>query len=992
MTAAQRTEIFTRAHTELVHAPAKRPVSVLAHPSRIADRLLVVVMDGEDLGSRPWTWGLYRVLARQDDGTYSLATPTALNEPVQGVIVGDAAPARDRRRSVSWSWNHAAPVLPVQEFLHHVLLREGYRHGAAIVAYQLPAVLASLAMTWGSGREMNRGAWTVWFCPQRHTRRTSQGGRSNHRTVHPDCPGVRITPRRPPMAFFAFSRPYQSGRWRIRHHPGRWGYLREKCYVLTGADHSFESALRAFGMDAPPGPASGSVTDRLDALLARLDATSRLAEATLHELRRHPVLTGENEIERRTSTLPRAGLLDPHSPAGLLRVYMRAMGIAGPPSLAVRADLSTREVTGAAATAFHAPRAETLTRCTPERSVMLDVRSCFPAAALLQGLDAWWAAGRLIVEEIPPETAQAELDTATPEHYLDLTRWRTLTELYLVQPRDAVLPVTIPVREGEQRDLESVLAAVTIPEALGPVWYTKADLLISRFRTGHAERILRALRFRADGERSGLRSIDFRGAVSLDPRHLITSLVHARRTLEAQGFLHAAAAAKLMANVAAYGIAAELHRVDNRVIRRRRDGTDERVPKRTVVVCDGVRTYRATPDFYEAPGGHTCWPLASFTVAGSRFLVELVEQGAHIEGGALAVVFTDAGAVVSRNGAPPEQIARAVMQRMESLNPFGDLVRPFLKPQDGTADAPQAVQVYGVSTPAYTRFERVRPDHRGPRTVEILKPNGWALSMFLDPVRHRLVRQGDGAPAWWSDAWRFMLGHARPGRGGAIPPWLDEPAVQVFGYQSPIQEPAVQHLHYFRGGPIRPFAQLYLRHYFDGADMGQRREELLLALTPPRAGREYETYRRALVLHVTRPERKMANAWDIGPMERHVLEATAILHFGRETPPTVGQEHPTGGAMTMGAPQVYEPIPTRKDIREACRLLRRHPTTVVARLLDRDRRWLPDVLHGRRQPSGETIHRLVELANTIRVNGGVLPSHETSPHKKPPALLKEATG
>ncbi len=934
-----RTDIYLRPHTESVKEAQRGQAHTLSHPTRIADRLLVIAAEHEDRGSFPEGWAAFRVVSRQQDGTYALATPLLPAEAVRGFI-------RGRVPLIEWKATHRYAILDTQEFLHTTFFREAYQAGATVAAMNLPEVLSSLATWWGRGKKSNSETWVLRFCPVRVSKQTRRGVRSHHPTVHPDCPGIHILPAHPPMAFISWIQPWRGGRWGVPHHRGRWLSIREKAYALTGTDHSLESALPAFGVMALPNvPAAESIKERLDVLWARLDATCDLAVAVLQELGRHPVL-------REHETVGRKNLLSPHSSAGLLRTYMNACRVTGPPPIVVApgAAMTSAQVKGAAASAFHAPTSEVRERGTPITGVMLDVRSCFSASALLQDLSRWWSAARVRVEQRPREIVQTELEAATPEDYLAPTSWRNLLELYLIQPQGDIFPVTIPVHDRNKAEHEAILASVTVPDTVGPVWYTKADVLVSRFRTGKVPRILNAIRFRAEGTRRGLRRALFRGEIPLDPRDFVGSLVQIRHHLETKGLPHLASAAKVMANVACYGIAAQL----------------ERRPPREVMVHDGVRSYLARPDVYEEHGAHTCWPMATFTVSGSRLLCELLEQTTRAAGGEVAMMLTDCGLVTSSNGTPPEHIARNVIARMEGLNPFRTIT-PLVRPQDGTPEDPGVAWCYAIASPAYCRY-RKRPGKNG---IDIVKSNGFVLSMLLDPITHRMTRLGESAPAWWAQGWRFILGHARPGNSPTPPSWIDDPAVQVQSYRSPLQEPMVRRLHYRGGHPIRPFAVIYLRHWYTEAE--ERRQEMTLELSPTRPGREYATYRHYLVLHPERPERKMANGWDRGRLRRYAITATGIQHIGRETPFMLGQENPTGGAMQMGSPQIYAEAVTADAFHAARRLLLKYSKHLVANLLGISRHRLRDTLLTKRAPRQDRRTRFVALARTITANNGQLP-------------------
>lgn len=310
-----------------------------------------------------------------------------------------------------------------------------------------------------------------------------------------------------------------------------------------------------------------------------------------------------------TMTLRRISCPEVHTPIKLIKLYLAAMGISGPPRLVIPKEigLSVDDVYGAAMMALYPGHARCFIRHIPTPGFLCDIRSEYPAVCALMGIWSWWTADHVVVRDatgIP-----ALLQAVTPEQCLHPDPWQGLNVLCQIQPQGDWLPVRL-TRPGESEEGEIVLdGPLTVPEHLGPVWYTLPDLLDLRWRTGRRPRILRALQFVPVGTRRGLRPVLFGGEVQLDPgEDLFVALVELRHRFTCEGKPHLAQAAKVAVNALTWGIAAELHPAG----------------ARRVTVYDGVRRFHTLADPYEELGPYYCPPIAALVTGGGRLLLYLL--------------------------------------------------------------------------------------------------------------------------------------------------------------------------------------------------------------------------------------------------------------------------------------------------------------------------------------------------------------------------------
>ena len=207
-----------------------------------------------------------------------------------------------------------------------------------------------------------------------------------------------------------------------------------------------------------------------------------------------------------------------------------------------------------------------------------------------------------------------------------------LTILKPSEPRNLAARGTDAFTNGTNR----LSATIEIPFA-GP------ELVASKIRTGKTPRVTKAYRIIAEGIQDGLRTVRLRGAVEIDPlNNPFRSLVEYRnaiknnKTISDEERKRLDLSCKVVANSGAYGINAELRRVE--------------LPgkKTEIITVYGLNgPFRAKTRAPEEPGPFYFPPVASLVTAGARLMLAIFERLVADAGGTYAFCDTDSIAIVA---------------------------------------------------------------------------------------------------------------------------------------------------------------------------------------------------------------------------------------------------------------------------------------------------------------------------------------------------------
>ncbi|MBZ5526815.1 MAG: hypothetical protein LAN71_02795 [Acidobacteriia bacterium] len=515
---------------------------------------------------------------------------------------------------------------------------ECVRAGALIVGFNLSFDIARIAVRWTVAR--NGGFSFV----------LSQLNKKQVENQH--RPRIRIAPLNgvaEQIELTAVRRKDEQHRWRR----SRFLDLHTLAFALTDNSYSMAGAIQAFGsipekMEHEP---TGLITEK-EIAYARQDvrATLGLLNALRHEYELHPI-----------ALLPDRA----YSPASIGKAYLRAMGIVEP--MRKFKDIAPK-IHGIAMAAYYGGRAECRIRRWPVPVVPVDLTSEYPSVDALLGIWDVLTAARLTTEDVTMDV-RALLTNVTLDKLFHRASWKRLNFYARIMPEGDILPVR-SVYGGKSGTCNIGLNALNWKQ---PMWVAGPDLVASVLLSGHTPNVLEAFRIVPRGEQHGLRPIELRGAISVDPRKedFFTRVIEYRKQNKAndrlQYFL------KILANSTSYGTYLELNPA--KIIANNR-------PKITVYSGEHIFKQPA-PNTIERPGIFYFPLLGALITSGGRLLLAMIERCVRDAGGtylccdtdALIIVASKAGGIVQMpdHASPIKALSwREVEQlgsRFDSLSP-----------------------------------------------------------------------------------------------------------------------------------------------------------------------------------------------------------------------------------------------------------------------------------------------------------------------------------
>ena len=640
-------------------------------------------------------------------------------------------------------------VMPLSEWLD-VFYREAVGRECLIVGFNLPFDLSRFACHVGPAK-------TKWFA----------GGFSF--VIWPDPSGKRKASLYRPRLYIRKlgerSNAIDFGAYKLgpekdaRRIKPRSEFLDLSQFVnaLTGRAQTLDSACQAFGLDITKRRVREHGVITLKYLLYNrqdVEMTFHLAVAAMDEFDRHPISRGHGPPGDLSETKV-------FSSASIAKAYLKHMGIK--PRMKAQPDFH-RHVLGCAMQSYYGGRVETRARHVILPVVYLDFLSMFPTINVHLGL--WrFAIARSIEVVEDTEEAQAFLDQITLDDPFNPVTWSAdLIRFVLVEPRSDILPVRARyhMAGGNWKiGLNPYLSNE-------PQWYAMPDVVATKLLTGKSPRILKSLRLVPAGLQNGLRPVEFRGEVSIDPakEDFFKKVVEERARVKAgmppyhdltDAERHSLSLAlKITANAGSYGIHAEVNRER---LQNRRTAKQE-------LWHGGEQTIEMETARPEAPGLYSFPPLAALTAAGARLMLTMLERCVTDLGGSYAFMDTDSMAVIAskeggqievvgsgRDGKTHRQQVRVlswddvqeVISRFEALNPYDrasvpgsilELKEENFKGRDLLGE-PVQLHAFCIAPKRYCLFTE-QGGHR-----EVVSRMESALGALRPPV------EGDWITEWW---------------------------------------------------------------------------------------------------------------------------------------------------------------------------------------------------------------------------------------------------
>jgi hypothetical protein len=398
-------------------------------------------------------------------------------------------------------------------------------------------------------------------------------------------------------------------------------------FALTDQGMNLERACELFGVEHGKQKVKrhGIVTPKyIDYNRRDVLATYELTEKLLAEYALHPIPLQATKA---------------YSAASIGKAYLEAMGVT--PLLARMPDFP-KQYLGYAESAFFGGRASAHVRKVPVPIVYTDFMSQYSTVNVLMGLWNFVTASEVRVIEDAREELAALLRAVTPEWVLDQANWKRLAGFARIIPDGDVLPVRAKYGGNDwQIGVNYVYASSDDPD--DALWYSWPDLVASVLLTGKQPRIVEAFKIEPIGTAEGLKLIQFRGQVHIDPRtqDFFKTVIEERNRLAVRTDLEKSErdrlkrSLKTFGSATSYGIFAQMDRKESN--------------KRVKLTCYGIdpESYECTVKHPESPGEFCFPPLASLITGGSHLLLALLERLVTDRGGTYAMEDTDSMAIVA---------------------------------------------------------------------------------------------------------------------------------------------------------------------------------------------------------------------------------------------------------------------------------------------------------------------------------------------------------
>jgi hypothetical protein len=666
------------------------------------------------------SFGVYRLCALVN-GSYAVKE--------EGIFYADELAAKDRkvienylRTAVSdvASFPPRFPLFSRSDFMKRVFWPAIKYNGALVVGFNLPFDLARLALDWSRGGE---DEWSLVMS------RYANGAENRNR------PRITIQPIDSKKAFIKLVPPWKPDEWKDRGNV-HFLDLRTLGWALFNQSFSLRTLCQELKTDhqkTEDYEPTGKVTpEEIEYARQDVRCTVDALNALKHNFDKHPI-----------------GLkpYNAYSPASVAKSYLEKMGIVRP----AEKFAVSNEILGIAMQSYYGGRSETRIRCAEVPVAPVDFTSEYPSCCALLGLFDILTAKRVTFDDVTGNVRRF-LNRISLKGCFKPAVWERCRFFALVKPDNDILPVRTVYNEITQNIGNNYL------KSDAPLWFAGPDLIASVIRTGRVPRVIRAIRMVPHGKQAGMRKVNLRGMVEIDPYKddIFRKVIEQRKLHKSDEALYYWL--KILAN-SIYGFFVEL----NPEIQT----TD--VP---LTVFSGEKTLHDVSDVIEKPGPWFFPPLAALITSGGRLLLAMAEacveekRGTYLfcDTDSLAIVASKKGGSLRVPGSKGVRIlswaeVKVVVDKFAALNPYN---RKIVKGSilnlvdanfvDSAPKKPQR-QLYGYSIAAkrYTLHKKT-----GKNGIKIVDPKAHGIG-FLYPPKDSPKGWKEDIPLWIYEMWDYIV-------------------------------------------------------------------------------------------------------------------------------------------------------------------------------------------------------------------------------------------
>lgn len=617
-------------------------------------------------------------------GTYQVYIDSKLDE--QGLFYNPhTISKRDLRVLHRYATRNGLKCLVLEDFIEKIFYGIGYDLGATIVGFNLPFDISRIAWHHSTAKTPSM-AGGFSFALSRDSRR----GRVQVKMLSGSAPSIRFA-----------SPEHRVRRRRGNDVPPSQGHfvdLRALAAALTNRPFSLKTLAKF--LKTKHRKLSSDVLE------------GQLNDETIEYALRDSLVTWECFVKLRdryaAHQLAGTEIQNIHSVASMGKAYFREIGIQ---PLAVTQPDMPPALIGHIMSAYYGGRSEVHLRRMVSQVLYCDFLSMYPTVCTLMNLWRFITAQGMTWTDTTQETASF-LDSITLANLQRQEIWKNLLVLVRAQPEGDLFPVR--AKYGVKQDASYTIGQnhLTVKE---PLWFTMADCIASKLRTGKSPKVLEAITFTAGPVQTGLKPIVIAGNPDyrIDPvrddlfKRLIQLRIEVKRKMKglkgqawtaldvAQEFL------KILANSTAYGISVQIDPAD--------------FDKREYINVFGprARPHRILSNRYETPGPYFHPLLGAVTTSAARLMLAISEKLITDEGLDWAFCDTDSMAIAKADGISDAEFSTRV-ERIRNwftpLNPYGT-ADSLLKLEDTNLSRPSSkvlepLYCYTISSKRYALFNQ----------------------------------------------------------------------------------------------------------------------------------------------------------------------------------------------------------------------------------------------------------------------------------------------
>jgi hypothetical protein len=797
----------------------------------------------------------------------------------------------------------------VAEFVDEVLFARAYDLRASIVGFNLPFDISRLAIRHGSARgKAMRGGFTfklsrLWWRPAvqvRHLNARASLIQFTHPAKRRDAPGQwkrKIAPRN-----------------------RRGSFIDLKTIAAALLSRSFSLASLADFLKTPTRKAESGghgkqlTTKYVGYLLQDVQVTWECYQSLRDRYALHAL-----------EATPLGKVL---SEASLGKAYLKQMGVR--PFREVQADFPPH-LTGVIMSTYCGGRAEVHWRREIRQVLYCDFLSMYATVSTLMGL--WrFVIARAIEWSDATEKIRALVNSISLDDLQRPEFWPLLTAIVRVSPQADIFPVRA------KYDGKSQTIGLNYLTSKKPLWFTLADVITAKLRTGKPPEIIEAITFSPKEPQTDLHAISIAGNshYRVDPakddffKRLIDLRTEIKAKLKNSSALNADVldseqqALKILASSTSYGIFVELN------------VADLDAPEKLTCYGPSGEGFSVESMKIEEPGKYFHPLLATLITGAARLMLAIAESLCFEKGLDWAFCDTDSMAIVKPDGMDQAEFyerAQSVCDWFSPLNPYekkGSIFKiedtnfPISESADRSKFEP--LYCYCISAKRYALFNLGKSGE-----IIVRKASAHGLGQYLRPYEADDAPKSISVPSvplekirvdrWQYDLWHEIIRAELEGHPDQVDlsyhPGLSRPAASRYGATTPALLDWFKRFNRERAyeDQVRPFNFLnsfHARWEFDSPDADQlaiskrgrpRKQSLIKPVGPfdedmrkaaqfafdRETGNSVEadrlmTYTEALTQYHLRPESKFLNGdfCDRGRTERRHVVATQILHIGKE--------------------------------------------------------------------------------------------------------------